>query len=269
MDPALTAEMEDETNSALEAVRKQMAWRLEKNKISHDKLRARFLDPLAHRRYVVRAICTEDQVATFRGAKESAEFKKHVTGNIMFPIAQTRAWAHHAQQAVSHRDSQISEQLEQQELIEKERRVTLAASAASQTKKSAEQIKLEERKRRRKQRELDWKELNSRKPDKDSVNLEDQQAIEYAEKNQGDYKLKTSDDYFVPEDQRVNVRKKRNQLLALRQRIFEAKSIFNEQVETLRTRKSKLLKEVSCLSCSNGKAASLTMYSAGQQAVSA
>ena len=53
----------------------------------------------------------------------------------------------------------------------------------------------------------------------------------------GDFKLKTSPDYVVPASERTNTSVKRNQLVILRQRIADAKSLFNTHVQTLLQRK--------------------------------
>ena len=45
-------------------------------------------------------------------------------------------------------------------------------------------------------------------------------AIKEAKDNIGDYKLKTADDYVVPEDQRVNAEIKLTQLLQLLDQVY-------------------------------------------------
>lgn len=65
--------------------------------------------------------------------------------------------------------------------------------------------KMEERKLKRLRRKREWKELmDARLPD-NYENPEDVANIKYAEDNLGDFKLKSSDDYVVPESQRMNV----------------------------------------------------------------
>lgn len=65
--------------------------------------------------------------------------------------------------------------------------------------------KMEEKKLKRLKRKKEWKDLiDSRLPD-DYENPEDLASIKFAEDNLGDFKLKSSDDYVVPENQRMNV----------------------------------------------------------------
>lgn len=65
--------------------------------------------------------------------------------------------------------------------------------------------KMEERKLKHLRRKKEWKDLmDSRLPD-NYENPDDVASIKYAEDNLGDFKLKSSDDYVVPENQRMNV----------------------------------------------------------------
>ena len=48
-------------------------------------------------------------------------------------------------------------------------------------------------------------------------NPEDLAAIKEAEDNLGDFKLKTSENYIVPEEQRMNVFKATKRLIAIKQ----------------------------------------------------
>ena len=59
--------------------------------------------------------------------------------------------------------------------------------------------KMEERKLKHLRRKKEWKDLM------DYENPDDVASIKYAEDNLGDFKLKSSDDYVVPENQRMNV----------------------------------------------------------------
>ena len=51
--------------------------------------------------------------------------------------------------------------------------------------------------------------LEKEDPSKNEANPEDKRAIEQAKRSFGDYKLKSSDNYIVPEKQRVICAKKR------------------------------------------------------------
>ena len=53
--------------------------------------------------------------------------------------------------------------------------------------------------------------LEQQKPAEDAEDPADVEAIRVANATMGDYKLKTSSEYVVPEDERVNAEKKRRQ----------------------------------------------------------
>lgn len=77
--------------------------------------------------------------------------------------------------------------------------------------------KMDERRLKRFKRKKEWKELmSSRLPD-NYENPDDLANIKYAEDNLGDFKLKTSDNYIVPENQRMNVFKAVERLMQIKQ----------------------------------------------------
>ena len=61
-----------------------------------------------------------------------------------------------------------------------------------------------------------WEELYDTKPDDDYEDPADVSAIKEAKDNMGDYKLKTAQDYVVPDHLRMNVDKARGRLLILK-----------------------------------------------------
>ncbi len=62
--------------------------------------------------------------------------------------------------------------------------------------------------------------MQQSKPDSKFDDPEEANALKVAQSNVGDYKLKTSSDYVVPEHQRVTTESKRKQLLLLRQQVL-------------------------------------------------
>ncbi len=100
--------------------------------------------------------------------------------------------------------------------------------------------KLEEKKNKRKQRQIEWGIFNASKPsDKDDpVDLE---KIRKAEKYMGDYPLKMGGTYTVPENQRINTEKKSHQKILLDESIYNIKSDFNSHVLALRDLKLSII----------------------------
>lgn len=95
----------------------------------------------------------------------------------------------------------------------------------SQGEKVREQRKLEREERKRKIERLEKKEAMHSGEDP-----EDRKEIEIARATFGDYKLKTSVDYTVPENQRVNFSKKRQQMVLLEGSIHKLKVDFNQKI---------------------------------------
>jgi hypothetical protein len=62
----------------------------------------------------------------------------------------------------------------------------------------------------------------------------DEAAIEEALNTFGDYKLKMSPNYIVPEKDRVNAEKKRQQMVLLENSIFNLRVDFNKKLENLK-----------------------------------
>ena len=77
------------------------------------------------------------------------------------------------------------------------------------TKTEARRLKKEKRKR-------EWEELNRVKPGENFEDPKEVEAIEKAKREMGDYKLKSSSDFVVSEDQRTSTGKKRKEMVLCR-----------------------------------------------------
>lgn len=77
--------------------------------------------------------------------------------------------------------------------------------------------KMEEKKLKRLKRRKEWRQLSDERLPDDYENPEDVKNIKYAEENLGDFKLKSSDNYVVPEKLRMNVYKAVERLMQIKQ----------------------------------------------------
>ena len=109
------------------------------------------------------------------------------------------------------------------------------------TKSREVKNKLEARKKLRAERTAILKDLMDSKPDEKYEDPKDVSAIRYAELHMGDYKLKTADNYIVPESERVDADKKKRQILLLTESVNNLKEQFNNQVFALRDKKKSLV----------------------------
>ena len=107
--------------------------------------------------------------------------------------------------------------------------------------------KLEARKLQRADRATHLKELVNSKPDEQYEDPRDLQAIRLAATQMGDYKLKSSPKYIVPESERVNAEKKKKQFFMLKDSIQMLKDQFNGFLLQLRERKMILVKDIGTL----------------------
>lgn len=69
---------------------------------------------------------------------------------------------------------------------------------------------------------------------------EDAAALEWANNNKGDYRLKTSPDYVVPDDQYTNQILKRNEIIMFQEAVHGVKMNFNDQFFGLREKKKEI-----------------------------
>lgn len=90
------------------------------------------------------------------------------------------------------------------------------------------------RREMRRQRKLKLKEHLKEKPNENDDDPRDLGALAHAEKTIGDYKLKSGDDYEVPEGQRINADGKMQQMAMLEESLTRLRLEFNERFLALR-----------------------------------
>ncbi len=84
------------------------------------------------------------------------------------------------------------------------------------TEEGKELSKTEARRLKKEKRKREWEELNRAKPGENFEDPREVEAIERAKREMGDYKLKTSSDFVVSEDQRTSTAKKRKEMVLCR-----------------------------------------------------
>lgn len=108
-------------------------------------------------------------------------------------------------------------------------------AAAEET--SAARLRL----RLRKERKEELQKHIQARPSENDDDERDVLAIKTAEKTIGDFKLKCSDDYEVPEDQRINAVKKLRQMAMLEESMLMLRLKFNERFLYLRNLKKEII----------------------------
>lgn len=102
----------------------------------------------------------------------------------------------------------------------------------------------EMRKQARAERKKEMDRLMAQKPDKTMDDPKDVAEIQYAERNMGDYKLKSDPKYVVPEHQRVNAERKRRQMVLLQESVHLIKMGLNERFLAMRDLKRRIIKNI-------------------------
>ncbi|KAL5270283.1 hypothetical protein ACHWQZ_G001132 [Mnemiopsis leidyi] len=250
MDPQMGSIIAQEVSDMKDLIRKQLAWNSEKHRLQLMKLRKRFKDVVATERIVLHAVESDHVVSTFRCAKPS-EVMQQALDDFKKKLADDSTGAPGSRGSDARRISTIVRQglgfMRKATELDMHAPTTVVGSKGSKKLKDAKAnkrlAKAEERKSKRLQREMAWKNLYSRKP---SENYEDPKmlaAIDDAKSNMGDFNLKTAKNYKVPESQRQGGTYKRAQLLELRRMIYMTKMNFNERLLALRDRKQKMISE--------------------------
>ena len=102
----------------------------------------------------------------------------------------------------------------------------------------------QERKNNRAKRQAEMAALVAEKIDDTYQNADHTAEIKYATENMGYFKLKTADDFVVPEHQRVNAEKKRREMVLLETSVYKIKMGFNERFLALRALKARIIEGV-------------------------
>ncbi|VDM31516.1 unnamed protein product [Hydatigera taeniaeformis] len=98
--------------------------------------------------------------------------------------------------------------------------------------------------KREKRRQQQWEELYAKKPTNKWEDPLDVAAIEYVKNNMGDFKLKSSPSYSVPEHLKPTATKARLALLEAITQISQRQDDFNQRLLKLRNKKATIIKEL-------------------------
>ncbi|VDL93794.1 unnamed protein product [Schistocephalus solidus] len=102
-------------------------------------------------------------------------------------------------------------------------------------------------KAKREKRQAEWDALYAKKPPNNYEDPSDVAAIKYVRENMGDYKLKSSPNYTVPEHERRTAKKTRLVLLSTMRQLSERQADFNHRVLRLRDKKANIIQQLRLL----------------------
>lgn len=226
-----------------------MAWKIEFHTVALNKLKEKFFDALQYNRFTVKAIKKENFVTTFRVKKMSDFLIENVE---KFKNILENDYANAGEEGLDDLQSMDSSQQQEDnthdESMMKQGQGT-GAGGVGQKKQSkkfkteAERVR-EERKFSREERKRELAKLEKEEAKYNVEDPEDRKRIEHALATFGDFKLKMSPEYIVPERERVNAEKKRQQMVLLENSIFNMKVEFNRKLEDLKARKQDIIEIV-------------------------
>ena len=233
IDPGLRDIVEAETQAKMELMHKSLAWETEKATLGLKKLNEWFLDDVEEERAVLRSFAEGRRgfaVTNFRVAKLSDALRQdiHMVRN---PPKEDEMPELRRSRSVSIKSRPSKNMSEATEEPEEENPFATGH-------------KQELRRQRRKAREAEWRAFNATKPDEQYENPDDVAAIEVARNTLGDFKLKSAPDYVVPEEDSMNYRRKREQMLLLEEAIHDAKVDFNAEFAALRDVRARVVEQV-------------------------
>ena len=238
MDEQIVRNFQAQTEENLKIVELQQQWQCEKYTIGYDKLFNRYKALLRYDSIVVYSFSYDDVIVrTLRCLKRTVRDEEL--------LSQVRAETSESFRYSSRMlpSANLLAFNEKHTTYQTSRRVSMKGDIRVEKSSKGEIRRLQ-----RRQRAEEWTQLLKEKPEDKYQHPDDIALLYDAETNMGDFKLKTSSDYTVPEELRMNASKKRIQLVLLRQDIEYRSELFNEKVIELRNDKVKLIERfVVCL----------------------
>ncbi|CAE7195360.1 CFAP44 [Symbiodinium natans] len=230
--------LKEDMENQIEQVRFELAWSVEFHERGLQKLKDYYLKRVDFERVEVLGFQSPHRVSTFRCATMSDELQANLARLHELIFA-------------AEGDADLEEEDDENEGMGYEGAKTefgfdvtdmSGSQNAERTLSGAEMREL--RRQQRLQRKAQIQELERAKPNEQYEAPEDVEAIANAEATLGNYMLKTSEDYQVPENQRMNAEKKRRQMFLLEESIHAIKTEFNQRVLALRDFRQQVRAEV-------------------------
>jgi len=218
-----------------------------------NKLKFKYYDVLEFEKFTVKSIKNGSYVTTFRVQKMSEFLQKNIESFKQMLENEIIGKDADADDDFIDDGSKDDNKVDNERQKEKEKAAALAAKqkaaqqAALNAKKSEGEKKREQRKLEREDRKRLIEKFEKQEAMHSGEDPEDRKEIEIAQATFGDFKLKISPDYTVPENQRVNFSKKRQQMVLLEGSIHKLKVDFNQKIQELKIRKKEIVDHVGLL----------------------
>lgn len=240
--------LQQQQDKVLEA-RRETAWLAEKYSLALAKLRAKFLGSLLVEQIPLSSFRTQLTVSSFR-TPELPEFLKKSIEEV-HELIEEEAARRAGDDTQSGKASNADADAGSDDLLGSDDDFSGTAAgrgrgAANAKNKKGQQVvsQAQLRKQARLERKKRQEQLEKHKPDENAEDPADVNAIKHAEENMGDFKLKSDKNYIVPEKQRVNAEKKRQQMVLLLESVHFIKMGLNERFLALRDLKRRIIENI-------------------------
>ena len=234
VDPAYVQTLEDQGEFLVEELRREHLYSSEKSKVQLKKLKDYFLSDLEKQSNFVmegqsmRALLSSYRVGSFKTAQLTGALKQ-----LLNQVHASMRGEEHSSMHLRTNSEEVS--VTHDHALASAMSTESVMEAASKPVDSGDrQSTLEWRKMMRAQRKAKLAALLQKKPAEDRDDPRDLSAIERSKARLGDYKLKSTADYEVPQDQQVNALKKRQQMMMLQENINSIKVRYNKRFLALR-----------------------------------
>lgn len=223
----------------IEETKKEVAWPIEYNTVALHKLKGKFYDVLDFEKYTVKAMKNVHYVTTFRVPKMSEFLNKNIEQFRQLIAQEVAAKENYADDDDDEGLEDEGKELEKKK-TEKPKVVAVNNIQKTEAEKKREERKIQREIRKKKIEKLVKKEAMINSQEDISKNPE----IEEAKATYGDFKLKMSPDYEVPENLSINFSKKRQQMVLLEGSIHKLKVDFNNKIIDSKTKKTQIISQV-------------------------
>merc|ERR550514_1905031 len=265
VDPEYIRHLNSEMETKVSEVSHELAWSVEYCELGVLKMRERFLSGLDFERVEINGFAGPYRVSTFRCAAMSPDLQENLARlHVLIFNAEEESDSEGSEddergggrerrslnkgssgkpgRASVTTDSVADQSKQASANMGAESAGASGAGGAEKQMTSAAQREL--RRQLRTQRRQQIQELERAKPSDSHEDPQDVEAIAAAESTMGNYMLKTSEDYQVPENQRMNAEKKRRQMFLLEESMHAIKTEFNQRVLALRDFRMQVKEEV-------------------------
>jgi len=242
IDPEYVAQLNKEMEDQVDMVKQELAWSCEFHERGMQKLKDYFLGRLDNERIEVLAFSSPHRVSTFRCPAMSQELQANLARLHELIFAADResddedgggdtspqGFRQTGNSDMKFRGSSSG----RFDGFGDDEFSPDGTGSGPEVRTGAEQREL--RRQQRAQRKQQMQDLEKAKPSDTYEDPQDLEAIAHADATLGNYMLKTSDSYQVPENQRMNAEKKRRQMFLLEESMHAIKTEFNHRVLALR-----------------------------------